>query len=162
MSQERQFEVDGRTYRAGRISTFDQMHVASEWREVLMGLSLVKKNRPPDLSDELYRDGINVVFTGGLARVDPASRENIAKLLLSRVKVQGRGGAEGIGWFSVLAADGSFAYDDIRLSQEVMILCNVVDHNGLLDFFPVGPSTSSGPKIEEETGPRSQTARTGS
>ncbi len=155
MSAELEFKVDGHTYRARRISAFDQMHVASEWRDVLMGLSLAKKNRDAKVTDEQFREATNIIVTGGLGRVAAQSREGITRLALGVVKRQERGG-----WADVATADGTVMFDDIRLPQIVSILYAVLDHNGLVDFFFAGPSASPGPKTggsgrpspEERTG----------
>ena len=61
---ELEFKVDGHTYRAGKLSTFDQLHVASQWRDALLGLALAKKNRPKEVTDAGFRDMMGVVFTG--------------------------------------------------------------------------------------------------
>ena len=154
---EREFRVGDHSYRAGLISTFDQLHVATEWRETLMSLSFMKRDRPPEMTDRTYSDSVAVVVAGGLQRVDPASRERITLLLMSAVKRKGDGAT---GWFP-LVVGGQQAFQDVRLPQLIPILYNVIDHNGLLDFFSVGPSDSrDGP--EASSGPDSPTEKTGS
>ena len=144
------------SYRAGLISTFDQLHVATEWRETLMSLSFMKRDRPPEMTDRTYSDSVAVVVAGGLQRVDPASRERITLLLMSAVRRKGDGAT---GWFP-LVVGGQQAFQDVRLPQLIPILYNVIDHNGLLDFFSVGPLGSGGPRTIE-TGRSSQTGTTG-
>jgi hypothetical protein len=149
-------KIDGHTYSVGRISTFDQLHVASLWREALMGLALAKKNRPPTMTDEAFAETKLIVLTGSLGRVDWRAREDVARLLMSVVKRKGAGGKTGTGWFSVMTPEGVPAYADIQLPQLVQIQYAVLDKNGLLDFFSVGPSASGGPTETEEGGRDSQ------
>jgi len=161
--KEREFSVDGQTYRAGRISTFDQLNVASQWREALMGLAMAKKNRPAGMADEAYRETVAIVLTGALARVETRQREEVTQLLASVVRRKGQGGKTGAGWFQVVAPGGAMAFDDLRFPQLVSILYEVLDHNGLLDFFSVGPSASEeGPETETgDAGQGSPVARIG-
>lgn len=162
MSKEREFKVDDQTYRASRISVFDQLNVASQWREALMGLAMAKKNRPPEMGDAAFRETVAIVLTGALARVETSRREEVTQLLVSAVKRKGKGGKTGVGWFSVAAPGGAAAFDDVQLPQLVSILYEVLDHNGLLDFFSVGPSASEEKPTEEETDGRdSPEGRTG-
>ena len=156
---ELEFKVDGHTYRAGRISTFDQMHVAAQWRETLMALAFAKKNRTEKVTDEIYRETVTVIMAGGLGHITAQSREEITRLALSVVTRQQKG--TGVGWAQITTSDGTIVFDDIRLPQLISILYNVFDHNGLVDFFSVGLSSLGGPKEEEKSGPPSPRVKIG-
>ena len=159
-STEFEFDLDGHKYRAGRLSVFDQLHVASQWRDTLLGLALAKKERPADITDAGFREAMGIVLTGGLGRVTPQSREDISKMLLSVVTRQHKG-AEGVGWAPVAASDGGMMFQDIQLLQLPLMFYTVLDHNGILDFFSGAPSTQGGARETKATGPRSLTERAG-
>jgi hypothetical protein len=144
--QERVFKLGAHEYRAGRLDAFQQLHVASEWRDVALGLAFAKKNRLPEVTDEQFRQAVLVVVTGGLGRVTAQSRDEVTHLLLSVVTRQQKG-ATGVGWARVTNAAGGMMFSDVELSQLVPILYEVLDHNGIVDFFSGGLS-DSGPTAE--------------
>lgn len=141
---EHEFTLDGHTYRAGRISTMDQLKVASQWRDVMLGLALAKKDRPPAVTDEEFRGAMNVVVSGGLGRYADQCREEVTRILLSVVSRQQKGPDNGIGWAPISAPDGSMMFEDIGLRQWIPMFYKVADHNGILDFFSDGLSKSAG------------------
>lgn len=159
MSAEFEFPVDGHAYRAGRLSAFDQLHVASLWRDVLLGLALAKKERPRGMSDASFREAMGIVVTGGLGRLTNQTREEVSRLLFSVVTRRAKG--VGVGWPPVAAPDGTLMHQDIQLPQMIPIFYAVLDHNGLLDFFSGGPSRQDGPRETEIDGPTSLTERAG-
>lgn len=142
-AQEHEFPLDGHVYRAGRISTMDQLKVASQWRDVMLGLALAKKDRPPSVKDDEFRGAVNVVVAGGLGRYTDQCREEVTRILLSVVMRQQKG-AEGVGWAPISAPDGSMMFQDIGLKQWIPMFYAVADHNGILDFFSDGLSKSAG------------------
>jgi len=144
--QEREFVVDGHRYRAGRLDAFQQLDVASQWRDALLGLAFAKKNRQSEISDESYRDAVFVITTGALGHVTKQSRDEITRLGLSVVQRQQK--EAGRGWSPVLAPGGGMMFQDMELPQIVQILYEVFDHNRIVDFFSGGPSDSQGPKAE--------------
>lgn len=153
---EREFKAGAHQYRAGRIDTFEQMNMASEFREALMGLALLKKERTQEISEQDYAKAIEFVVTGGAGRVAPEVRERVMRRCFRVVTRR-----ETNGWAPVMNADGGLQ-TSLSLSDSVVIMYNVFDHNGLLDFFSVGPSTMDGPQEETSSRRPSRTARTGS
>ena len=160
MSAELEFPLDGHVYRAGRLSTFDQLHVASQWRDALLGLALAKKNRPPEVTDAGFREAMGIVLTGALGRLSDDSRERVSRMLLS-VVTRKQSGAQGIGWAPLVNGDGGLMFQDVQLLQLPPIFYSVLDHNGILDFFSGVPSTSGEAQEEKGTTSRSRTARAG-
>lgn len=144
---ERVFETGGHAYRAGRLSTFQQFSVASQWREALVGLSMLKRERPPELDDAGFQEAVRLIFTGGTATMPDARREGVTNLLLSVVSRQQKG--HGGGWAKMLTPDGRLMFDDLDLPSLIHVLYEVLDHNRILDFFSAGPSPSSGPRDGE-------------
>ena len=158
MSTEIEFKVGDHTYRAGRLSTFDQMNLAADFRDCLSGLAYLKKGRPAKVTDEQYAKTVEFIVTGGMSGLAAERRQRVINLCLSKVKRRAAG--KGIGWSDVVSAEGDLMFQDVGLGPLIAIMYRVFEHNGLLDFFLEGPSASDGPK-EEETGSVSQMARTG-
>jgi hypothetical protein len=155
---EKEFPVGKHTYRATRVDAFEQMNMASEFREAIMGLALLKKERDPKISDADFAKAAEFVMTGGAGRVAPDVRERVMRRCLRVVtrKQPGEGG-----WAAVTNADGGLMFQDLDLADTVMIMYHVFDHNGLLDFFSDGPLSSGGPQAAEP-GQHFRTPRTGS
>ncbi len=153
----KEFQVGERRYVAGRLSAFDQMALASDMRDVLMGFALLKRSRPEDMSEDQFRQSLELVFTGGYRNVSAEARLRCNRLV--RSVVERRSGA---GWAPITNAEGGQQFDDESLSDAVAMIYAVADHNGILDFFSAGPLASADLTSRRPSGPRSRTARTGS
>jgi Phage tail assembly chaperone protein, TAC len=149
---EKEFKVGDHVYRAGRMSVFEQFGIASDFRDVLLGLALAEKRRDPKTTDEQFRKSVDLLAASGSA--PPPVRERVMQQCLA-VTVR----RQKAGWAPMIA-DGQVMFQDVTLSDLVQIMYHVFQHNGLLDFFDVGPLGSSGP-TRTETGPVSQTEKTG-
>lgn len=151
---ELEFTVGGHTYRATRISVFEQMNLAAEFRDVIVGLAMLKRDRPKEMNDASYTQAVEFIMTarGGIS---PAVREGVMHRCFAAVTRK-----SGVGWQGIQTPDGTLVFDDIRLPESVAIMYAVFDHNKLLDFFSVGPLASDGPE-KEEAGPHSRMAKTG-
>lgn len=141
---EKEFRVGAHLYRAARVDTFEQMNMASEFREALLNLALVKQGRKSDISDADFTKAVEFVITGGAARVQPEVRERVMRRCFRVVSQQQ--GVDG-GWAPVMNAEGGLMFP-LELGQSVRIMYEVFDHNGLLDFFSDAPSTSGGANAE--------------
>lgn len=151
---ERHFSIGGHEYRADRMTVFTQMHLASEFRDGLMGLALLKKNRPSKMSDKDFQEVICFTITGGGKFVSP---EVLDRVMLRSLAVVFR--KEINDMWAPVCPNGQMMFSDIELPDMVVMMYEVFDHNGLLDFFSVSPSTSAGQK--PKSGQRSHTERIG-
>jgi Phage tail assembly chaperone protein, TAC len=153
-----EFTVNRNKYRASRLSVFQQFNLASDFRDALAGLALLKKDRPKELGEEGLIKAIEFIMTGGAKGLAPEVRDRVVSLCLSVVSRQVA--SPGVGWTAIQTTDGVLAYQDIQLPELIAIMYHVIDHNGLLDFFFEGPSTSDGQE-KEKPGQHSRMAKTG-
>ena len=151
---ELEFKVGPHYYRASRISVFEQMNLAAEFRDVLIGLALLKQDRPKDMDDTSYNKAVEFIMAAR-GSIPPDVRERVMHRCFAAVTRK-----SGVGWQSIQTLDGAVQFDDIRLPESVVIMYAVFDHNKLMDFFSVGPLASDGPKTEE-AGRHSRTAKIG-
>jgi hypothetical protein len=158
MVPELEFTVNSHKYRATRLSVFQQFNLAADFRDVLVGLAVLKKDRPKELDEKAFTKAIEFIVTGGSKALSPEIRERTMHLCLSVIARQVA--SPGVGWTAIQTADGVLTHQDIQLPEMIAIMYHVIDHNGLLDFFFEGPSTSDGPETEK-SGPHSLTAKTG-
>lgn len=140
------FPIGGQTYSIGRMAVFDQMHVASEFRDIISGLALMRAERPKELSDADFDGAVQFILTSNT--VSSAARDHVTNLCLRRVRRR----AEGGGWVPILAADNVMQFADIGPTEICKLLYAAFDHNKLLDFFSTGPSASEGPKVVTGSG----------
>lgn len=150
-----QVEIGGQSYRVGRLSTFDQFNLASDFRDALSGLAFLRRDRPKDVDDAAYAKTVEYIVTGGAAFLNPERRQRVVDLCLKVVKRK-----SGVGWTPVTNDAGGMQFKDLDLAAMVALLYRVVEHNGLLDFFSEGPPSSGGPRADE-SGPGSQPEKTG-
>lgn len=141
---ETELPIGSNLYRVGRMSVFDQMNVAADFRSILIGLALMKRDRPKEMSDEEFITGMQFIIMspGGIG---PEIRNRVANMCLRHVTRRATAA-----WSPVLAAEGTMQFDDIQLPDLARILYTVFDHNRLLDFFSAGPSNSGGPGMEND------------
>lgn len=148
------FKVGDHTYTCNRISVFDQMHLASEFRNALLGIAQLKKARPASMSQETFEKGVQFLVTGGGALVAPEVLDRVMGRCLRTVQRQVPGGQ----WSSVIGVDGVLMHEDISLSQMIVLMYHVFEHNGLLDFFSDSPFNLGGQE-EKGSGRRSRTEK---
>lgn len=161
-------------YSIQRMDVFEQMNVAADMRDIIIGLAMLKEEHAnlikkaaeekPDakpktkpLSNEEYqRAQVQVLSTrGGLTK---ETRLQVMCSCLTKVTRH-----DTVGWAPILAAPGQMQYADIDLTQMYTLVLLVLEHNRLIDFFAVSPSDLDGQSEEEnESGQPSRMARTGS
>jgi hypothetical protein len=153
---ETELTVGSKTYRVGRMSAFDQMHLIADCRTILTGLALLKKDRPKEMSDQEFVNTARLIVasTGGLS---PETRERVWGTCLRNVLRR-----ETAGWQPVMASSSMLQFSDIGPSDIAMLIYTVFEHNKLLDFFSEGLSNSDRPMMTEDgLGQRSGEERTG-
>lgn len=143
-------------YRANRMSVFEQMDIASDYRDILIGLAFVKKDRPKDMTDDEYKKAVQFIMTSR-GSMTPEARRRVMNTCLSKV-IRQSGGS----WAPVLSADSTLQFDDIELPAFITLVYTVMEHNKLIDFFSESPSTTGGQTEQKpETGPHFRGARIG-
>jgi hypothetical protein len=152
---ELEIKIGKNHYRASRLSIFEQMNMAAEFREVLAGLAMLKKERPKDMDDASYSKTVEFLMTarGGIS---PEVRERVMHRCFGAVTRR-----SGVGWQPIQTVEGVLQFSDIELPESVAIMYAVFEHNKLLDFFSASPSASDGQPKEAEAGLNLKTARTG-
>jgi hypothetical protein len=134
---DKEVPIGNQSYRIGRMSVFDQMNVASEFRDIISGLALLRGKRPKDLADADYNTAIQFILAspGG---VTTEVRERVMNTCLRQVQRRGQGGT----WSPLMAADNVPQFSDVGLPEMCRLLYESFEHNKLLDFFSTGPSDS--------------------
>jgi hypothetical protein len=152
---ETELVVGSKTYSIGRMSAFDQMHLIADCRTILTGLALLKKDRPPKMSDKEFLGTARLIVssTGGLS---PETRERVWSTCLRNVSRR-----ETAGWQPVMASSNMMQFSDINPSEIAMLIYTVFEHNKLLDFFSEGLSSSDRPGTEDSNGQRLEEERIG-
>lgn len=166
-----EFTVGGVRYTAGKMSAFDQFHVARKLGPVLLWLGNASLSGLTD--DAAPNDKKPVVkltperearaFTQALCSMSaPLSRDDselAVNLCLSTVQ-RDVGGDKG--WASIRAAGGAWMFQDIELPEMLEIVWHVLKANKLPDFFSASPSAAAGPGAGNSSRPpTSQAAKTG-
>jgi len=154
ITQELELKVGAHEYRITRMSAFDAMTVASEFRDILIGLSMVRIDRPKDMTDKEF-DKVIQMMTMSRGGVTEETRHRIVNICLSQVTRR-----SGQGYMKVLTSPMTFQFDDIELPDIAKLLYASFEHNKLLDFFGESPSESGQPKTTED-GQVSEMAKTG-
>ena len=142
--QELELPVGAHHYRISRMPAFDQMTVASEFRDILIGLSMVRADRPKDMTDKEYERATQfmIMSRGG---VTEETRHRIVTICLSQITRR-----SGQGYMKIMNSPGVFQFDDIELPDIAKLLYASFEHNKLLDFFGESPSDSGQPKTTED------------
>lgn len=126
-----EFKINDRVYRASRLSTIQQFDVASKIGAIL---SLMAENR------EAAKQNFTRAFcllSGNMRKEDV---DFAVHACLSYVQRR-----QGDTFAPILAAGGgptTFMFADIDLREMLLIVSNVLEHNGLVDFFVESPSGS--------------------
>lgn len=149
---ETQVTVGGHKYSITRMSVFDQMTVAADYRDILIGLAMLKKERPKEMKDADYDQAVHFMIASR-GSMTPEVRGRAMSLCLGHVTRN-----SGVGWTGVLAAENTMQFDDIQMPEIVALLYAVFEHHKFLDFFSASPSSSG---EQKENGQSSRTAKTG-
>jgi hypothetical protein len=133
-------------YRVSRMSTFDQFDIAADFRDILIGLSFIKRDRPPDMSDADFDNAVQFIMASR-ASLSNETRARVTSTCLQHVV---RSGGGSVGWVPILAASKTLQFDDIDLPTIIKLMYAVFEHNKLIDFFSASPSSSG--QTTEKTG----------
>lgn len=133
---EAEVPLGAHSYHVSRMSVFDQMSVAADYRDILIGLALMKNDRPKDMSDAEFLKAAHFIMASR-AGMTPELRTSVVSLCLRHVSRK-----SATGWSPVMATSGVLQFNDIELPDLMTLLYAVFEHNKLLDFFSVSPSSS--------------------
>ena len=133
------FTIGEHTYRTGRLSTFDQLELATTLRQVFFNLALLEKEAKAQklpTSTHTFVQAMCGLF-GTLSRDE---RDTALRLSLS-VAARGRG-KNNTNWDPAYLGD-QFMFNDLDLPEMLEIVYRVFQHNGLISFFSVSPDVSA-------------------
>lgn len=125
-------------YRVGRMSVFDQMNIAADFRDILIGLAMMKAERPKDMKDAEFIKTTQMI-TLSRGGISPEVRNRVVTTCFRHITRR-----QVAGWSPILASEGMMQFDDIGLPDVAKLLFAVFEHNKLLDFFSESPSSSDG------------------
>lgn len=153
---ETEVTIGSHKYRAGRMSVFEQLDVAADYRDILLGLALIKTNRPKEMTDKEYHNAVQYIMASR-GNMNPEIRHRVMNTCLSKVVRN-----SGVGWTPILSANDTLQFDDIELPAFVTLAYAVLEHNKLIDFFAASPSITDGQtEQKQETGLHSRGERIG-
>jgi tail assembly chaperone len=123
------FEVDGKSYRARRMSAFDQQTVASKLGGVLMLMGDMKTS--PKASEPEAEAFVRAfcALTGDMRKSDSDLVMGLCFSVVSRA-VEGD-----LGWAPIRISDGQLAFPDINLPEMLLIVWKVLKQHRIPDFF---------------------------
>jgi hypothetical protein len=150
---ETELSLGNHKYRITRMSVFDQMQVASDFRDILVGLALLKRQRPKKMKDDAYNEALRMIIVSP-AGIHPDTRQRVTSMCLRTILRQSN-----VGWQAIVASEDALQFDDIDLPELTKLLYAVFEHNKLLDFFSVSPSSLDGQKMIKD-GSASEMERT--
>jgi hypothetical protein len=130
--------VNKHKYRISRMSVFEQMNVAADYRDILVALAMLKRDRPKKMRDAEFQHTVKMIMVSRAGNT-PDIRDRVTNLCLGKIVRQSN-----LGMVPVLATEGVMQFDDIELPQIVQMLYATFEFNKLLDFFSESPSTSDG------------------
>lgn len=129
------FRYGDNTYRAGRLSTFDQLELATTCREAFFSLSIMAK-QIEEKGLKLSESEFSKALCGFLGNLPRDTRDDAVKMCLT-VVYRGRG-KNNTHW-DPLYSSGQLMFTDLDLEELLKITYEVVKHNGLIRFFSVSP-----------------------
>lgn len=138
ISLEHETTIGGHKYRISRVSAFDQMALASDYRDILVGLAMIRRDRPKDMSNADYEQGVQYIMTARVG-MSPEIRERVMNTCFAAILRH-----SGVGWQPVLSGPGVLQFADIGLPEMVKLMYAFFEHNKLIDFFSESPSDSGG------------------
>ncbi|WGS52672.1 hypothetical protein LFL96_31295 [Paraburkholderia sp. D15] len=122
-------EINGTSYRIGRLDAKKQFHVARRLAPLLAGLGSALQEKTTALVDLVSP------IAGALSTMSDVDTDYILDTCLMVVQRQ-----QGDGWQSVMVRDGGLLFQDIDLPAMLRLAVAVIQQN-LGSFFPDGPST---------------------
>lgn len=126
-------------YRIQRLSLFQQMQVATDFRNIITGLAMMKKSRPTDpekMSDEDFMGAARLII---MSSMPPEARARSTNLCFRKIARQ-----SGQGWAPILSSDSVMQFEDIDPVVATQLLYASFEHNRLLDFFSASPFSLDG------------------
>jgi hypothetical protein len=133
------FTVGEHTYRTGRLSTFDQLELATTLRQVFFNLALLEK----EAKDKKLPTSIHTfvqAMCGLFGLFTKEDRDAALRVALSAV-ARGRG-KNNANWDPAYLG-GEFMFNDLDMPELLEIVYRVFQHNGLIRFFSVSPDGSA-------------------
>jgi hypothetical protein len=143
---ETEVPIGSKTYRVGRMSAFEQMHLIADCQTILSGLALLKRDRPKEMSHQDFANTIRLIVAS-TGRLPPEVRERVWGTCLRQVLRKEPGG-----WVPVMASADALQFTDIGPNEITVLIYAVFEHNKLLDFFSEGLSSSDRLKTTEGDG----------
>lgn len=146
------FKVGDKNYKVGRLSTFQQYHVARKLSPVLLAMANVEN--PEEIDAEKFSK-LAVVVSAGLP--DQVAEDGLRGCLRC-VEVQVMPGGT---WAPFIEPNtGALMYDGLPFGQLWQIAWYVLKHYRIPDFFSTSPSASAG--ATGQNLPASPAVKTGS
>lgn len=130
------FKIGEHTYRAGRLSTFDQLEIATTCRQAFFNLALLEKQSKDD-NRPIDDFGHAQALCGFMGMLPREVRDPAVRLCLTVVaRARGKNNAN---WDPALQGE-QFMFNDLDVPDLLQIVYEVVKHNGLIRFFSVSPA----------------------
>jgi hypothetical protein len=135
-----EFEIKSQTYRAGKLSAFQQFHVSRRLAPLLASLG--------GSLDEMRADPLSLFapIAQGIASLPDADADFVLNTCLGTVQR-----AQGQAWARVMAPGGGLMFEDIGMPEMLQIVGRVLMEN-FADFFadlpgfaPGNPASDSSP-----------------
>ncbi|VXB25187.1 putative bacteriophage protein [Burkholderia sp. 8Y] len=124
-------DINGQSYRIGRLDAKKQFHVARRLAPLLAGLGGALKGKAQGFAELVSP------IADALAKMSDEDTDYVLDTCLSVVARQ-----QGDGWQNVMVKGGGLVFQDIDLPAMLQLTVAVVQQN-LGSFFPGGPSTST-------------------
>ena len=140
------FQVGDYTYRAGRLSTFDQLELATTGRQIFFNLALLEQEARK--SNMVSGTAEFVQAMCGLFGTLPKPERDILVQLALKVVSRGRG--KNNAYWDPAYLGEQFMFSDLDMPELLEIIYRVIQHNGLIRFFSVNPGASA-----QKSGPSS-------
>jgi|GEM_PF-463162 len=149
---ESEFTAGPHKYRAGRMTTFQQLHVARK-----MATSIIYTGGMLKAANDFDANQFAKTIAATSA---PMSDADLESCILSCFSVVSRYQAPPGVW-SPLVVSNAMMFDDLHAQEMLEIVFHVMRTNKLLDFFVVSPPASGeeGSKDRKSSGPRSRTVK---
>ena len=122
-------EINGQSYRIGRLDAKKQFHVARRLAPLLAGLGGALKGEAKGFAEMVSP------IAEALAKMSDEDSDYVIDTCLAVVARQ-----QGSDWAGVMARNGGLMFQDIDLPAMLRLAVAVIQHN-LGSFFPGGPST---------------------
>lgn len=126
------FKVGDFDYQARDLDVFEQLHVSRRFGSVLIFLGSMKADENTSIES---RAKAMVATASRLDNEDVDYAVNACLAVVDR--------KQGAGWAPVKPSGAMLMFKDLDLKALMEIVWNVLDANGLIDFFYVAPSSSS-------------------